>query len=521
MVTPALFPVVDPYQQTFPISEFQLNFGFDQVITSAYLMSKRAAETKGIDVKDLQWNELPDVHKYLEFDGIVMMDSGAYQVMVYGDIELGTTETLDLQKSVKPDIGVLMDHPIGYQNTFKQAKERVKTTIQNLKLSIPHFSDTTVNWTLPIQGGKYINLLNEYLDQVIQPGIIDHFGFYALGSVVPVMINQDYETLVKMITTTRVKLPITKPLHLFGAGHPSMFALAVFLGCDTFDSAAYALMAKDQRYMTVDGTYTLDSLDDFPCSCKVCTTYTPSEFKRLEPNIITDELTRHNLWISNEEIRRIRNAIKHGRLWELVLQRSASVPRLARATRKAIDFVSSGDISKLYREGTAVSSTTALRIARQLDVFRSELSMVKDESEYFITNNHFTEVVVIASSMHESIYNRIPDNEIVKCKIPPKVKLFLHLPPFGIIPLAFNERYPIAQLVHDLEILDFGTNDFEYHLQLLSNSGVTKLHYVIPPEWPLQFADILRSTSLDIGIHEGEKPLQILKQIFLNIPKSD
>ena len=77
------------------------------------------------------------------------------------------------------------------------------------------------------------------------------------------MINQDYEALVHMVATARARLPITYPLHLFGAGHPAMFALATFLGCDTFDSAAYILMAKDNRYMTVEGTYQLEDLVDF------------------------------------------------------------------------------------------------------------------------------------------------------------------------------------------------------------------------------------------------------------------
>ena len=77
--------------------------------------------------------------------------------------------------------------------------------------------------------------MNDYLDVVTQDEIRKNFDFYALGSVVQIMIHQRYDILVDMIATTKLKLPVDKPLHLFGAGHPAMFALATFMGCDTFD----------------------------------------------------------------------------------------------------------------------------------------------------------------------------------------------------------------------------------------------------------------------------------------------
>ena len=41
----------------------------------------------------------------------------------------------------------------------------------------------------------------------------------------------------------------SRPVHLFGAGHPMVFALAALLGCDMFDSASYAKFARDDRFM--------------------------------------------------------------------------------------------------------------------------------------------------------------------------------------------------------------------------------------------------------------------------------
>ncbi|NIM45993.1 MAG: tRNA-guanine transglycosylase, partial [Nitrososphaeria archaeon] len=59
-----------------------------------------------------------------------------------------------------------------------------------------------------------------------------------------------FDLLVDMILTSKMNLPPNRPLHLFGAGHPLMFSLAVAMGCDLFDSAAYSIYAKENRYMT-------------------------------------------------------------------------------------------------------------------------------------------------------------------------------------------------------------------------------------------------------------------------------
>ena len=55
-----------------------------------------------------------------------------------------------------------------------------------------------------------------------------------------------------------------------GAGHPMIFALAVAMGCDLFDSAAYILYAEDDRLLMPNGTVKLENLHEMPCSCEVC-----------------------------------------------------------------------------------------------------------------------------------------------------------------------------------------------------------------------------------------------------------
>jgi len=77
------------------------------------------------------------------------------------------------------------------------------------------------------------------------------------------MERYNYPVLIDMIATTKRNLPLDRPLHLFGAGHPMMFSLAVALGCDLFDSASYALYAKDDRYLTTSGTLHINNYHIF------------------------------------------------------------------------------------------------------------------------------------------------------------------------------------------------------------------------------------------------------------------
>jgi len=79
-------------------------------------------------------------------------------------------------------------------------------------------------------------------------GVTDlNFTFCPIGAVVPLMESYRYRDLVSVVMAAKQGLTPSACVHLFGAGHPSMFALATAMGCDLFDSAAYALSAKEGR----------------------------------------------------------------------------------------------------------------------------------------------------------------------------------------------------------------------------------------------------------------------------------
>jgi 7-cyano-7-deazaguanine tRNA-ribosyltransferase len=116
-----------------------------------------------------------------------------------------------------------------------------------------------------------------------------------------------------------------------------MFALAAAMGCDLFDSAAYALYAKEGRYMTTHGSYKIAELRYLPCACEVCRSHSASELR--ESPECERLLGLHNLWVTLAELDRIRQAIFDGTLWELVDERCRSHPQLLNGYRRLLEYV--------------------------------------------------------------------------------------------------------------------------------------------------------------------------------------
>ena len=80
------------------------------------------------------------------------------------------------------------------------------------------------------------------------------FSVHPIGGIVPVMEQQKYTNLAKIMLATKSNLSPNRPVHMFGCGHPMLFPMLIALGADLFDSAAYVLFARDGRLLTPWGT---------------------------------------------------------------------------------------------------------------------------------------------------------------------------------------------------------------------------------------------------------------------------
>jgi 7-cyano-7-deazaguanine tRNA-ribosyltransferase len=241
--------------------------------------------------------------------------------------------------------------------------------------------------------------------------------FCPLGAVVPLLESYRYKDLVEVIMAAKRGLSPGICVHLFGAGHPSMFALAVAMGCDLFDSAAYALYAKDGRYMTNHGSYHLSELTYLPCACQVCSTHTAESLQKSSEK--ERLLALHNLHVTLAEINRIRQAIRDGVLWELVDERCRGHPQLLRGYRQLLTYgpelETSDRVSKrrfFYRGSESCLRTEVIRYHNMIPRFETGKSAL----------------VTFDQKNHKG-YDAV----------------FFFKPPFGPYPPELSETFPIGQ----------------------------------------------------------------------------
>ncbi len=319
--TPFLFPVINPHIQIIQPSEMQ-EMGVEAIITNAYIFYKseefrERALTEGL-------------HAILDFDGVIMTDSGAFQQSVYGDVDIGNLETIRFQKAIGSEIIVPLDIATPPDADYEKAQSDLEVTCARIGEALGEVSSGHL--ATPVQGGRFGDLrrrAGKMIREFATP-------FCPIGAVVPLMETYRYSDLVHVVMAAKQGLSPAACVHLFGAGHPSMFALAVAMGCDVFDSAAYALYAREGRYMTPRGSMKLDELNGLPCACAVCRSHTAQELQKAPDR--ERLLALHNLHVSLAEIERIRQAIQDGTLWELVDDRCRNHPRLLNGYRTLLNY---------------------------------------------------------------------------------------------------------------------------------------------------------------------------------------
>ncbi len=434
--TPTLLPVIDPKDNIIPPQDMINKFGFNFVITSAYLYFKRFGMPSSSE----------DIHKTLDFDGNIMMDSGAYQVLVYGDVEIDPIQSLTIQTNLKTDVGVILDVPTPPTDTYTQAKEKVEETIRRIGISLPYVdSHPETNWTLPIQGGKNIHLLKQYIETVKQKDYLNSFNFHALGSVAPIMSQYDFTSLFSMIKTSRELLPHNIPFHLFGAGHPMIFPFVVALGCDTFDSAAYILYAKENRYMTTSGTHHLSDLIELPCPCEICSKWSPKELLVADNETRIRNIALHNLYVSQAEIKNIKVSIRDGNLWELLERRSKSHPSLYRSFKFIIDEFK-GDFLEY---STPVTKQVGLKVYDEDSFYRPEYTRARTKLYRSFKPNSSKLVIIVSSGRKnptEFLYSR-PNIAKIITGLSEEYDFAFLVPFLGLLPVELVETFPFSQYV--------------------------------------------------------------------------
>lgn len=415
VTTPALMPVIDPSDIILTPAEMRREFGAELVMTNAYLTLQHFGEEavrRGI-------------HEILKYDGPVATDSGGYQILRYGSVRVSPEEIVRYQDAIAPDIATILDVPTGIHSTREHAAETVRITLERAQQAVKLRSNPDVMWCGPVQGGLFLDLVAECAREI---GNLD-YQLHAVGSPVELLEGYRYSELVELVMTAKQNLPLQRPVHLFGAGHPMMLGLAVAMGCDLFDSAAYVLYARDGRYITSEGTLHLDELSCFPCECPICAGNSPEELLRAPPEERVRLLAKHNLHVTFGEIRRIRQAIVEGRLWEYVQLRCRSHPRLLDGLRKLLQY-------KEYIERfDPVTKSSAFYYVGEESASRPEILRHVNRLEERYEPPDLS-ILAIVDVLDEGFSGLEGSDKIH----------FLRLaPPFGIVPEELAEVYPLRQ----------------------------------------------------------------------------
>ncbi len=181
--TPALLPVIHPVRQAIPCSEIK-SMGYNAVMTNAYTTYRRLLERAD-----------EGIHKIIGFDGSIMTDSGGYQVLEFGSVDISPIEMAQFEERIGSDIAIVLDKPTGLNVTKSFARRTVEETLAAARETEKAVSKPDVIWTLPIQGGAYIDLVSKSARASARM----QFGCFALGSPVEVMEDYDFPLLVRMI----------------------------------------------------------------------------------------------------------------------------------------------------------------------------------------------------------------------------------------------------------------------------------------------------------------------------------
>ncbi|MHC1611477.1 MAG: tRNA guanosine(15) transglycosylase TgtA [Candidatus Methanospirareceae archaeon] len=409
--TPTIMPVVNPNLISIKAEEMK-RYGAEMVITNAYIIYRK---------RDLREAAVKNgIHSLLRCEMPIMTDSGSYQLYEYRDVGVGNREILEFQQRIGSDVSVPLDIPTPPYAKKGRAKDDLEETLRRMEEARRIVKNGLLAGV--VQGSTFIDLREESAKRVAEIG----FDIYAIGGVVPLLESYTFDKLVDIIVASKRNLPLNAPVHLFGAGHPMIFPLAVALGCDFFDSAAYALYAKGKRYITSEGTRKVEDLEYLPCACPVCSSYSVREVKEE-----VDLLAAHNLWVTFEEMRRVKQSIVERNLWELCELRCRAFPSLLNGLKRMVKY------SALIERYDPATKHPFFYLGES-SAYRPEVLRYSNRLDRFTLSGDVLITTDFEVSPEEEEFDHV----------------FFVKPPFGPYPAELSESYPVGQAEIPAEVDD-------------------------------------------------------------------
>ena len=302
---------------------------------------------------------LSGLHKFMDWDGPMLTDSGGFQVFSLSGLRkiteegvtfashidgrrifMGPEESMAIQSNLGSDIAMAFDecieNPAPYEYVEKSCArtarwlERCKTAHDKLN-ALPDCVNPGQLLFGINQGGTYPDLRVKHMEEIAK---LDCDG-YAIGGLA---VGEPTQVMYDIIDAVEPHMPREKPRYLMGVGTPSNIIEAVARGVDFFDCVMPARNARHGKLYTWRGTiniknekYKLDSRPiDEACQCPVCRSFSRAYLRHL---VTAGEMLAmrlavlHNLYFYNSLMSRIRDSLDAGnfedfrRIWSGLLDR--------------------------------------------------------------------------------------------------------------------------------------------------------------------------------------------------------
>ncbi len=288
--------------------------------------------------------ELGGLHKFMDWDGPMLTDSGGFQVFSLASLRkikeegvhfsshidgrkifMGPEESMQIQSNLGSDIAMAFDECIENPAPREYVERSIARTTRWLERCVIEHKRLNelpdcVNPGQMLfginQGGTYADLRVQHMEDIAK---LDCDG-YAIGGLA---VGEPTQVMYDIIDAVEPHMPKDKPRYLMGVGTPSNIIEAVARGVDFFDCVMPARNARHGKLYTWKGTiniknekYKLDTRPiDETCTCPACQHFSRAYLRHL---VTAGEMLAmrlavlHNLHFYNELMQRIRDSLDNG-----------------------------------------------------------------------------------------------------------------------------------------------------------------------------------------------------------------
>ena len=284
--------------------------------------------------------EAGGLHKFMNWNGSILTDSGGFQVFSLAKIrdikEEGVTFkhhksgaklflspelAMEIQNSLGSDIMMSFDECPPYPATREYMEKSVERTIRWAKRGLDaHKNKDTQGLFGIVQGGEYKDIRKHCAEELTKLS----FDGYSIGGL---SVGEPKSIQNEILEYTTPYLPEDKPRYLMGVGSPGAILDGVERGVDMFDCVLSTRIARHGTAMTTYGRMLLKNKEferdftplDPECDCYTCKNYTRAYLRHF---IKADEvfgqrlISIHNTRFLLRLMENIRQAIREDRFLE-------------------------------------------------------------------------------------------------------------------------------------------------------------------------------------------------------------